>query len=77
MLRKFRNGVEISHSFKPKFTVLTPRRAIPWVAPVCDCSEGDIGLANVTVIGAQWGDEGKGKIVAWLARSGRPSSRSR
>jgi adenylosuccinate synthase len=24
-------------------------------------------LANVTVIGAQWGDEGKGKIVDWLA----------
>ena len=24
-------------------------------------------LANVAVIGAQWGDEGKGKIVDWLA----------
>jgi adenylosuccinate synthase len=24
-------------------------------------------LANVTVIGGQWGDEGKGKIVDWLA----------
>ena len=24
-------------------------------------------MANVTVIGAQWGDEGKGKIVDWLA----------
>jgi adenylosuccinate synthase len=24
-------------------------------------------LTNVTVIGAQWGDEGKGKIVDWLA----------
>jgi adenylosuccinate synthase len=24
-------------------------------------------LANVTVVGAQWGDEGKGKIVDWLA----------
>src|SRR5205085_7938116 len=23
-------------------------------------------LANVTVVGAQWGDEGKGKIVDWL-----------
>ena len=22
---------------------------------------------NVVVIGAQWGDEGKGKIVDWLA----------
>src|ERR1044072_4228101 len=27
-----------------------------------------IFMANVTVIGAQWGDEGKGKIVDWLAR---------
>src|ERR1700712_35760 len=25
-------------------------------------------MSNVTVIGAQWGDEGKGKIVDWLAR---------
>ena len=24
-------------------------------------------MANVTVIGAQWGDEGKGKVVDWLA----------
>src|SRR5512141_1674781 len=24
-------------------------------------------MANVTVIGGQWGDEGKGKIVDWLA----------
>jgi adenylosuccinate synthase len=29
--------------------------------------KGRIELANVTVIGAQWGDEGKGKIVDWLA----------
>jgi adenylosuccinate synthase len=25
------------------------------------------GMANVVVIGAQWGDEGKGKIVDWLS----------
>src|SRR5580692_2722107 len=25
-------------------------------------------MANVTVIGAQWGDEGKGKIVDWLSQ---------
>ena len=25
------------------------------------------GSANVTVIGAQWGDEGKGKVVDWLS----------
>ena len=24
-------------------------------------------MANITVIGSQWGDEGKGKIVDWLA----------
>ena len=27
----------------------------------------DPGMANVAVIGAQWGDEGKGKIVDWLS----------
>jgi adenylosuccinate synthase len=26
-----------------------------------------IGMANVVVVGAQWGDEGKGKIVDWLS----------
>lgn len=25
---------------------------------------------NVVVVGAQWGDEGKGKIVDWLNRKG-------
>src|SRR3990172_12178091 len=25
-------------------------------------------MANVVVIGAQWGDEGKGKIVDWLSQ---------
>ena len=24
-------------------------------------------MANVTVVGAQWGDEGKGKLVDWLS----------
>jgi len=24
-------------------------------------------MSNVAVIGAQWGDEGKGKIVDWLS----------
>jgi adenylosuccinate synthase len=27
----------------------------------------EAGMANVVVIGAQWGDEGKGKIVDWLS----------
>src|SRR5579872_3388447 len=26
-------------------------------------------MANVVVVGAQWGDEGKGKIVDWLSIS--------
>ena len=26
-------------------------------------------MANVVVVGAQWGDEGKGKIVDWLSLS--------
>ena len=29
------------------------------------------GMANVAVVGAQWGDEGKGKIVDWLSRARR------
>ena len=24
-------------------------------------------MANVAVIGSQWGDEGKGKIIDWLS----------
>src|ERR1700682_3974955 len=27
----------------------------------------NVDMANVVVIGAQWGDEGKGKIVDWLS----------
>jgi len=32
-------------------------------------AEADLGsdMANVVVVGAQWGDEGKGKIVDWLS----------
>jgi adenylosuccinate synthase len=29
--------------------------------------KGPIDMANVVVVGAQWGDEGKGKIVDWLS----------
>src|SRR6476469_2870374 len=40
----------------------------PWrQAPLGDPRTKEGSLANVTVIGAQWGDEGKGKIVDWLA----------
>ena len=36
---------------------------------VADRSARDarISMANVVVVGAQWGDEGKGKIVDWLS----------
>jgi adenylosuccinate synthase len=27
----------------------------------------ELEMANVAVVGAQWGDEGKGKIVDWLS----------
>jgi adenylosuccinate synthase len=26
-----------------------------------------VPMANVVVVGSQWGDEGKGKIVDWLS----------
>ena len=32
-------------------------------------------MANVVVVGAQWGDEGKGKIVDWLSERDRKSTR--
>jgi hypothetical protein len=34
-------------------------------------------MPNVTVIGAQWGDEGKGKIVDWLSSRADVSCASR
>ena len=30
---------------------------------------GDLMVRNVVVVGTQWGDEGKGKIVDWLSES--------
>src|SRR5512144_3348001 len=37
--------------------------------PGRNCASGGLnGMANVVVVGAQWGDEGKGKIVDWLSR---------
>ena len=43
----------------------------PCLGPVSGPSSGPLGkvrqMANVAVIGAQWGDEGKGKIVDWLS----------
>ena len=37
------------------------------MAPELSGFDREYLMANVTVIGAQWGDEGKGKIVDWLA----------
>src|SRR6516165_771609 len=35
---------------------------------VCSTFQGPVKrMANVVVVGAQWGDEGKGKIVDWLS----------
>ena len=28
-------------------------------------------MKNIVVVGSQWGDEGKGKIVDWLIRTSR------
>ena len=43
----------------------------PCLGPVSGPCPGPLGkvrqMANVAVIGAQWGDEGKGKIVDWLS----------
>ena len=33
-------------------------------------------MANVVVVGAQWGDEGKGKIVDWLSERADVIARS-
>ncbi|MDR5647392.1 adenylosuccinate synthetase, partial [Burkholderia cenocepacia] len=30
-------------------------------------SHGVRSMPNVVVVGAQWGDEGKGRVVDWLA----------
>src|SRR3990172_3971951 len=31
------------------------------------CNRAKNNMSNITIIGSQWGDEGKGKIVDWLA----------
>src|SRR3712207_1447012 len=51
---------------------MTPRKGrpgSPGLAPGLFPSEreGSRQMANVVVVGAQWGDEGKGKIVDWLS----------
>ena len=33
-------------------------------------------MANTVIVGAQWGDEGKGKIVDWLTESADVVARS-
>ena len=37
---------------------------------------GDVAKGrNVVVVGTQWGDEGKGKLVDWLTESADAASR--
>src|SRR3954469_5647435 len=36
-------------------------------SPASDAEDESFTMANVVVVGAQWGDEGKGKIVDWLS----------
>jgi adenylosuccinate synthase len=40
---------------------------LPIVRNLSDSERSGPSMANVAVIGAQWGDEGKGKIVDWLS----------
>src|SRR5712691_7313479 len=52
--------------------ILYPRGAPPIHALHLSWLFGDAGreqkfMANVVVVGSQWGDEGKGKIVDWLS----------
>src|SRR4029077_4248097 len=49
-----------------------PNLSSVWAAAQRDCAgrprAGQRSLmANVVVVGSQWGDEGKGKIVDWLS----------
>src|SRR6201996_6847132 len=50
---------------------LTRERGDRFAERSCSCGESCRGnsyeMANVVVVGAQWGDEGKGKIVDWLS----------
>ena len=39
----------------------------PGCASTCRVSARTVLMANVVVVGSQWGDEGKGKIVDWLS----------
>src|SRR6201991_4823927 len=44
------------------------RKSVPWGRAGRDGCKGNTReMANVVVVGAQWGDEGKGKIVDWLS----------
>ncbi len=60
LLRSGRSPREID-SFK--VSTPNPNR---YTHPRCE-PQGKIFMANVVVVGAQWGDEGKGKIVDWLS----------
>jgi adenylosuccinate synthase len=46
---------------------LSPIRAARYSSGGLTKPDRNLSMANVVVVGAQWGDEGKGKIVDWLS----------
>src|SRR5262249_39426776 len=61
-----------AHCLAWRSVILYPGWACAWTS-LCrfasfSCREGERHcMANVVVVGPQWGDEGKGKIVDWLS----------
>src|SRR5665213_2792539 len=64
MLRA-RTGSGVALPISPRYS---PAAFLPGVREGrFDVFEGNGTMANVVVVGSQWGDEGKGKIVDWLS----------
>eukprot|EP01035_Chromulina_nebulosa_P043114 gene43114-58386_t len=59
-----RRGRLARPTIDPKSTRRGACRRARWIVPA---GGRIVSMANVTVVGAQWGDEGKGKIVDWLS----------
>src|SRR5262249_32678793 len=55
---RYPNGSRRSSRLHEYSRVRSCVSAVPW---------GHFFMANVVVVGSQWGDEGKGKIVDWLS----------
>jgi adenylosuccinate synthase len=63
-----RRGREILATRGPiRYDELAPGLACAGVFCVGIPKRGEATMPNVVVVGAQWGDEGKGKIVDWLS----------